>query len=130
MGKKRLRQFIPIRLKPDEKFQPGVDEEARVLGGWIAHVLNTSSVLTLRKTGTSDAHVLICHIDDLISTAAFAINPKGTPTSDYTEEQTIDSTQIPFNNKLYVHFAGGSGSSALLVIEIVKIDPETGERLA
>jgi len=131
--KRRLRDTFWKSFKDGEQWKPDAYWKARVLGGLIKHYAGAASQVDIRKTDASAGEytqIYLCVIESASTGDTYVLNPK-TATSIYTEEYTTDSTKIWFGRDTTLRFDGCTGwAKCGLLIEVVKIDEETGEFLA
>lgn len=130
MPKTKLRRLETIQLAPTDTFEIEADEEARVLAGYVNHITGTISQLTIglkRDLASSRLHAILFNVLAAVGSADYVINPHNASSD---QQESADPTKIWFNSFFQITFTGGTASFARLLIEVVKIDPVTGEHLA
>jgi len=134
--KQRVRRLKALTLtvisSAKQKYIPSAGEEVRVLGGRINHVAATISLLSLTKGRDvgGDAFYVYHYAPSSTCTDSFSI-PPALPTVAKQDEEDVGAAQnLWFDNKWMLYFTGGTGAKAFLILEVVKVDPITGEHLA
>lgn len=116
-------------IDPAKAIKPDANEEWKIKGGYINHITGTTSTLALFKREPKTViFAPLFVVDTAIASMNFALNC--VPNTNITEELTCDTKDIPINQYIEIGFAGGSGAKATLIIEVTKIDVDTGEKLA
>jgi len=130
--KQRLRYLLIKTLKTGDHFRPGPDEEARLLGARVNHIAATESTLALVQGPLSTGTVFFCYhcAPSSTCTDSFTIPPALPTTAKQDEEDVGAGKDVWFTHNLGIWFNGDATAAAHVIIEVVKIDPETGERLA
>jgi len=128
--KKPVRRIEIIKIATGKDWAPSGDEEARIIGGYYSHVTGTDSSFILCPRDAATAYEWLGLVLSTEGTcASYAVCPKTVPSS-YSEERTSDLSNLWFGSDLRVKFSGGTASFVRVILEIVKIDPETGAHLA
>lgn len=125
---KKLRHLELIRIDQGKEWKPQSDEEARILSGVYTHIAASASYVDLRDERDRVVAYLVS-VSASKCTQSFAFNPI-LPTSEQREEDLTDARNIYFDHKIRLVITGGSGAYANVLLEIVKVDPRTGKRLA
>jgi len=126
--KERLRWIKAMLLESgNNTWKPDAGYEARVLCGAF-YYSSASCALTLVDPVT---FTLTKFFDSAIATAGwYPINPIDIETACLDRSQMASSKDVWFSSKQFLQASGGAGYKARLLVEVVKVDPITGEHLA
>lgn len=128
MRKTVLRYLKPVILGKNGTWSPPNGWVARVICGELTHISATGSWLSLREKGASTyAYFLV--IPSTVCGAVFDLNVINN-TTDVTQVRTARSDHIWFDDRFELVLVGGTGVSIYMLMEVVKVDSITGERLA
>jgi len=117
---------------PGVCYRPGPDEEARLLGARVNHVAATETTLSLVKGPVSTGTAFFCYLvaPSTTCTDSFTVPPALPTTAKLDEEDVGAGRDVWFTHAIGLWFNGDAAARVHVIIEVVKIDPVTGEHLA
>lgn len=133
MPKTRLRYLEYVSLVSNGKWNPPEGWEARVLGGRFAHSSDTnpsSVVIRAGHAATDPMLAVFLYVPGTTCADVFTLNPLAVATAKIEEEDSCDSANVWFDHRQELWYVSTTGNACRLLVEVVKLDPVTGEHLA
>jgi len=127
---KSLRWIQLSQLGDTQTWNPDAGTEARILAGAIYNVTGTASILRLRDNKARETVTVFFYGLGAAKTGWYTLNPVGYVATCTNCEQMSDTKDAWFGMPFGLHFSGAATAFARVLVEIVKLDPETGAHLA
>lgn len=123
-------RYLDIKiLEPGEVIHPNANEEWKIKSGYIVHITGTASQLVLFKREPKTViYTPLIEVPSAQANINISLNPMTNTV--ITEERSTDTKEIPIQQNIEIGFTGGTASKATLIVEVTKLHPDTGAKLA